>query len=288
MIKTIADQNGITRSLDKLFLTQSAVSHQLKDLEERLGTRIFYRSKNQWTLTEEGKVLYDAATRILADLEQTLDRINDMRGGLAGTIRISTGCYTSYHWLPSFLNRMRVLYPELDIKIMIEATHRPLQKLRDNELDVGIISDLADDKSLRYIELFKDEVMAVVQSENPLASRKYLTAQDFTTQPLIIHSLPLESVTVYQYFMRQQNVQPSQITAIPLTEVALEMVKANMGIMTMPLWALKPFVASPDLKLVRIGPKGLSRTHYAALRHEDAAKKHIVDFIHNLREELEK
>lgn len=81
-------------------------------------------------------------------------------------------------------------------------------------------------------------------------------------------------------------VKPQQVTAIPLTEVALEMVKSGMGIITLPKWALKPFIASPELQLVSIGPRGLMRTHYAAIRHKDANKKYITDFIQNLHEEL--
>jgi LysR family transcriptional regulator, regulator for metE and metH len=103
---------------------------------------------------------------------------------------------------------------------------------------------------------------------------------------LIIHSYPLDTVTVYQHFLKPAQKEPGQIIAVPLTEVALEMVKAGMGIMAMPLWALKPFTATSELNLVRIGPKGLIRTHYAAIRHEDAGKKHIMDFIDNLKEEL--
>ena len=288
MIKTIAEEKGITRSLDKLFLTQSAVSHQLRDIEERIGCKIFYRSKNQWLLTSEGKILYETAVTILAELDQAMEKVNGMREGHSGTIRISTGCYTSYHWLPSFLTRMKVLYPKLDVQIVVEATHKPLQNLLDNELDLGITSDPGDDKSLKYIELFKDEVMAVVSVNNILSKKKFLQADDFITQSLIIYSYPLESVSVYQHFLKQQKVMPKQIIAVPLTEVALEMVKAGMGIMSMPKWALKPFVSIPDLQLVKIGPKGLMRTHYAAIRHEDADKKYIVDFIENLKEELPK
>lgn len=286
LIKTIAEEKGITRSLDKLFLTQSAVSHQLRDVEERIGCKIFHRSKNQWLLTSEGKILYDTAVTILAELDQALEKVNGMREGHSGTIRISTGCYTSYHWLPSFLTRMSVLYPKLDVQIVVEATHKPLQNLLDNVLDLGITSDPGDNKSLRYIELFKDEVMAVVSVNNNLSKKKFLQAGDFLTQSLIIYSYPLETVSVYQHFLKQQKVVPKQIIAVPLTEVALEMVKAGMGIMTMPKWALKPFVSIPELQLVKIGQKGLMRTHYAAIRHEDADKKYIVDFIENLKEEL--
>ncbi|HMG10736.1 MAG TPA: LysR family transcriptional regulator, partial [Mucilaginibacter sp.] len=100
LIKTLADEKSITKSLDKLFLTQSAVSHQLRDIEERLGVKIFYRTKNQWILTEEGQVLYNTAEKVLTEIDEATSRINDMRQGHAGNIRISTECYTNYHWLP--------------------------------------------------------------------------------------------------------------------------------------------------------------------------------------------
>jgi LysR family transcriptional regulator for metE and metH len=286
LIKVIADEKGITKSLDKLFLTQSAVSHQLRDIEERIGAKIFYRTKNQWLLTEEGKILYDTAVTVLGLLDTAMEKVNDMREGHAGSIRISTECYTSYHWLPGFLSRMRVLYPKLDVQIVIEATHKPLQKLLSNELDVGITSDPGEDKSIKYIELFTDEVMAVVRADNALSKKKHLQAPDFAKQPLIIHSYPLETVTVHQHFLRQHKVLPQQYIAVALTEAALEMVKAGMGIMTLPTWALKPFVSSPELRLVKIGPKGLIRKHYAAIRHEDAGKKYLLDFIDHLKEEL--
>ena len=286
LIKTIADQKGIAKSLDKLFLTQSAVSHQLRDIEERLGVKIFYRTRNQWVLTEEGRILYDTAGKVLAEIDKATSLINYMRAGHAGSIRISTECLTTYHWLPALMVRVKVLYPDLEIKIVMEATHKPLEKLLNNELDLGITTDPWDDKSIKYIELFRDEVMAVMSRDHPLAGKKFLTEDDFLDQPLIIHSEPLETVTVYQHFLRKKKVQPRQIIAMPLTEGALEMAKAGMGIFTLPRWALKAFASVPTLQLVRIGQKGLLRTNYAAIRHEDAGKKHIQDFIENLKEEL--
>lgn len=286
LIKTIAEEKGITKSSDKLFISQSAISHQLKDIEERVGVKIFYRTKNQWLLTDEGKILYQTAVVVLSEINAAMERVNDIRGGDSGIIRLSTECYTSYHWLPSFLNKMNILYPKIEVKIIIEATHKPLEKLLQNELDIGITSDPAEDKSLKYVELFKDEVMAVVHIDSDLARKKFLDSNDFEDQTLIIHSYPLETVTVYQHFLKKHNVLPKQITAIPLTEVALEMVKSGMGIITLPNWALKPFVSSPNLRLIKIGSHGLIRTHYAAIRHEDAKKKYLTDFINNLKEEL--
>ncbi len=288
LVKTLAEEKGIVKSLDKLFLTQSAVSHQLRDFEERLGAKLFYRTKNQWILTEEGKVVYNTAVTVLAEIERATKKIGEMRNGISGKIRISTECYTVYNWLPPFMVQMKMLYPNLEITVVIEATYKPLQKLLENELDVGITSDPWEDKSIKYIELFKDEVMAVLPSGHPLSAKKFLSGEDFAENSLIIHSYPLETVSVHQHYLKNLKIQPAKIIAMPLTEAALQMVKAGMGIMTMPKWATRPFVATPDLTLVRIGNKGLVRTHYAAIRHEDADKKYLRDFIQNLKEELVK
>jgi LysR family transcriptional regulator for metE and metH len=288
LIKTIADEKGITKSLDKLFLTQSAVSHQLRDIEERLGAKIFYRTKNQWELTEEGKILYETAEKVLAEIDKATLRINNMRQGHAGTIRLSTECLTTYHWLPGFMVRMKMLYPSLEVKIIMEGTHKPLQKLLDNELDLAITTDPWDNKSIKYVELFKDEVVAILPAGHRLTNKKFISEDDFMDETLIIHSYPLETVTVHQHFLRHKKISPKNMIAMPITEGALAMVKAGMGIMTLPKWALKAFVSSPDLAIVKIGAKGLGRANYAAIRHEDAGKKYLQDFIKNLKEELEK
>ncbi|MEQ1763527.1 MAG: LysR substrate-binding domain-containing protein [Pyrinomonadaceae bacterium] len=291
LIKTLAERGGITRSLDRLFLTQSAVSHQLKDLEERLGTKLFIRGKNhrgkdQWKLTDEGEVLYQTAVRVLDEIDKAMDAIQELKHGQQGTIRLATECYTIYHWLPAFMQKMNVLYPKLEIIINMEATHKPLPKLLDSKLDVALTSDPIDEERLKYFQLFRDEVFAVVSSTHPWARKKYVRAEDFATEKLIIHSYPLESVTVYEHFLKPASQTPQQIVPVPLTEATLELVKAEMGVTCMPMWALKPFVSSDDLRFVRIGKTGLTRTHFAAIRNVDSKKKYLADFIENLREEF--
>jgi LysR family transcriptional regulator for metE and metH len=181
---------------------------------------------------------------------------------------------------------MNVLYPKLDIKINMEATHKPLPKLLENELDVAITANPIEDKRLKYIDLFKDEVFAVVNSSHAWAGKKHVEAEDFANEKLFIHSYPLDSVSVFEHFLKPNNQKPQQVTAIPLTEATLELVKAKMGVTCMPMWALKPFVSSSELKLVRIGKKGLVRTHFAAIRSADTSKKYLLDFIENLKEEF--
>ena len=116
----------------------------------------------------------------------------------------------------------------------------------------------------------------------------FLEASHFSKIHLIIHSFPLETVSVYEQFLKPNNITPLKISAVPLTEVALEMVNANMGIMCMPKWALKSFKLSDQLNFKKIGINGFKRTHYLVIRKSDESKKYINDFLLNFEEQFQK
>ena len=139
LIKTIAEQGSIANSADKLFLTQSALSHQLKELEERIGFKVFLRTRNKWKLTEEGRELYKLGNRILDSLEQGFRNIEQLRAGSAGTIRVSTECYSFYQGVSAFIQKMGVLYPDIEVDLRLEATHQPIPKIRAQEIDLAVV-----------------------------------------------------------------------------------------------------------------------------------------------------
>jgi LysR family transcriptional regulator for metE and metH len=141
LIKSIVEEGSITKAIDKLHLTQSALSHQLKEAEYQLGTKIFLRQNKKLLLTKAGEKLYLTANEILEKIADTEKQIKSMVFGEVGEIRISTECYSSYHWLPSVLKQFHLLYPNVELKIVVEATHYPLQRLLSNELDIAIVSD---------------------------------------------------------------------------------------------------------------------------------------------------
>ena len=130
LIKAIVEEGSITKAIDKLHLTQSALSHQLKEAEYQLGTNIFLRQNKKLILTKAGEKLYATANEILDKLSDTEKEIKQLIFGEVGEIRISTECYSSYHWLPSVLKQFHLLYPNIELKIVMEATHYPLQKVR--------------------------------------------------------------------------------------------------------------------------------------------------------------
>lgn len=286
LIKTIAEEGNISNSATRLFLTQSALSHQLRDIEGRMGFKVFLRKRNQWKLTEEGKELYQLANTVLAEIDKGLTNIQKIKEGSKGEIRISTECYSFYQGLPKFIQKMSVLYPEILIDLDVEATHRPISKILSKDLDMAIITSKPTNDSLVAVEIFEDEIFAILHEEHHLNQKDYLSATDFNKIHLIIHSFPLETVSVYEHFLKIHHVDPPKITAIPLTEVALEMVNANMGVICMPNWTLAPFKLSKRIVFKQLGAQGLKRKHYLIFHKDNVNKKYYQDFIQNLEEEF--
>lgn len=286
LIKAIVEEGSITKAIDKLHLTQSALSHQLKEAEYQLGTKIFLRQNKKLVLTKAGEKLYQAATEVLDKLTATEKEIKALVFGEVGEIRISTECYSSYHWLPSVLKQFHLLYPNIELKIVMEATHYPLQKLLDNVLDIAITSDPVKNDKITYKELFQDEMVMVVSENHPWTKKKFVVAEDFVNEHLLIHSMPLETVTIHQFLLAQAGITPKKITPLPLTEASIEMVKADMAIMGMAKWALQPYLKANSIKAVKIGKNGLKRTHYIAIMSNKTYPAYFNHFIEFLQTEI--
>ncbi|OEK08673.1 LysR family transcriptional regulator [Flavivirga aquatica] len=284
LIKTITEEGNLANSSERLFLTQSALSHQLKELEEQLGFKVFHRTRNKWQLTEEGTELYKIGNDILENIEQGFKNIKRIQTGSVGHIKVSTECYSFYQGLPSFIQKIGLLYPEINVDIILEATHQPISKILSNDIDIAIVTSKPENKLLSSIEVFQDEIFAIIHKENPLNKFKYVDAGHFSNMHLIIHSFPLETVSVYEQFLKPNKITPLKISAVPLTEVTLEMVHANLGIMCLPKWALKSFKISDDIIFKPIGVNGLKRSHFLVYRTADASKKYIKDFVLNFEE----
>ena len=188
LIKTIAEEGSIANSSEKLFLTQSALSHQLRELENQLGFKVFHRTRNSWELTEEGSELYKISCNVIESIEKGFDTIKQIRKGSHGKIKVSTECYSFYQDLPAFIEKMAILYPEIEVDLILEATHQPISKVLSNEIDIAIVTIKPADESLMSIELYEDEVFALLHKENPLSKLDFLEASHFSKIHLIIHS----------------------------------------------------------------------------------------------------
>ncbi|MTI23102.1 LysR family transcriptional regulator [Fulvivirga sp. RKSG066] len=283
LIKAVAEKGSLTKAMETLYLSQSALSHQLKELETQLGAQLFHRVNKKLVLTGAGKIVLQSAERVLKEIDKAEKAVKKYIGGDEGSMRVATECYTCYHWLPSLMVDFNREFPNVEIEISPETANDPVNNILNGKLDLAIASGYVDNPNIRTTELFTDELLAVVPADHPWAGRKYVKAQDFESESMIIHSFPLDSVTVFRRVLIPENVKPKKVTAIQITEAALEMVKAGMGVKVIAKWIVEPYLHDKRLAVVPVTKKGLFRTWYALTLKQSEPPQYIENFIDHLK-----
>jgi LysR family transcriptional regulator for metE and metH len=284
LMAAVAEHGTLTRASRELHLTQSALSHQLLNLETRLRTPLFSRVGRRMVPTVAGLRLLTAARGALPHLKSAEDDLRKLVDGKSGLVRVSTECYTCYHWLPSVLKRVEKRVPGIEVQIVADATRAPVEALLDGRVDVAITSTVSDPR-IAVRPLFQDELVAVMAPQHPLATRSHVVPTDFKDQHLILYSVPRADLSVFTEFLDPAGVQPGRVSHIQLTEAILEMVRAGLGIGVLARWAAAPSIEKGSLVAVPLGKRGLHREWSAAMLKSDRQPPHLVAFVDAVAEE---
>ena len=277
LVRAVTTAGSLTGAGSVLNLTQSALSHQLRDIESRLGAALFLRVGKRMMLTPAGERLLRSADEVLEAIERTEDSIRQLSGADRGLLRISTECYTCYHWLPALLKRYRRAHPNVDVRIDAEATSDPLTHLLGGRLDVAVVSDPVRDRRLVARPIFSDEMVIIVDPRHPLAGKPFVTAQDMASETLLMYS-PKEDSTIYR-LLAAEGVAPAACHVIQLTEAITEMVKAGLGVSFLARWAVEPHLRAGTLRAIRYTRRGYRRTWSAATLKDMSRVPYVREFI---------
>jgi len=278
LIRAVAGAGTLTRAGLMLNLTQSALSHQLRDIESRLGAKLFSRDGRRLTLTPAGEHLLDTAHQVLAIVQRSEETIRQVATSARGVLRLTTACYTCYHWLPGVLKQYAVAHPNVDVRIDVSATDRPEEALLDGEIDLALVSERLTDRRLSSRPLFRDEYAVIMRPDHPLAQRAFIRAEDFANETLLSYS-PWAESTICQRLLAPAGVVPGQLLQVRLTEAIIEMAKAGLGIGALSRWAIAPHVAAGTLHAAPLTRGGFVRTWSAAALKRTAQLPHVTGFV---------
>jgi LysR family transcriptional regulator, regulator for metE and metH len=283
LVTAIAEAGSVTQAGNRLHLTQSALSHQLRDAEEQLGAPLFERRKGKMLLTPAGERLLQTAKTVLTELERAHSDIQKGDGDPPGLIRLSTQCYTVYYWLPPLLKLFQKKFPAVDFQLVVEATDNPIKALLEGTLDVAIACTPIRNRKIVYTPLFEDELLINVAPGHRLAGRKYVEPKDLAEETVIIYP-PKEESTVLMEVLAPAGVTPHKVREVTLTEAAIELVGGGFGVAALPHWAVAPQLASGAIIGIPLTAKGVHRTWYAAQMRDNRSPEHLREFIRLLEE----
>jgi LysR family transcriptional regulator for metE and metH len=279
LLNAVAEQGTLTRAGNVLFLTQSALSRQLADLEKRLGVALFQRSGRRMVLTPAGERLMESGRDILGAVARAEQEAREVAGSAEAVLRFATECYTCYHWLPTTLIEYRRRFPHVEPRIVAGATRRPLQALLKGQLDLAIVTSRVRDRRISITPLFTDEFAAVVSPEHPWAGEPFVVAQDFADQHVFLYNMSRSESTLLSEVLDPAGVAPKRVSRVELTEAIIELVRAGLGVATLASWAVAPYVRAGALATVPITRKGLHRQWNAATMAQRETPEHVQAFV---------
>jgi LysR family transcriptional regulator for metE and metH len=271
VVLALAAARTTAKAAASLHLTQPAVSRALLSAEDRLGARLFDRTRRGLVPTVAGEQLLEGAARLLAELGDLEARI---RAPVAAPtrIRLVCECYTAYHWLPSALTSLRHTVPELDLTLAIEHTLDPVAALEAGTIDVALLTTSKVPRgALEEAPLFSDEIVLVLAASHPLAARKTLGAADLRTTTLLSPTVaPAAARWFTAHVFGQRPPTGLRVQFLPLTEAILDLARAGMGVAVLSDWIATPHLGRGDLVAKRLTGRPLRRPWRIAWRREVA------------------
>ncbi len=286
LVTAIASEGNVTRAGGKLGLSQSAVSHQLLDLERDLGTRLFDRVGKRMVPTAAGARMVTDATRVLGELHELERRVVEHRSDARIPFRITASCFMSYSWLPSALAHFGERRPNVDLEIVLEATRRAVPALLADEVDLAIFTDPPRDDTYAKTELALSELVAIASPDHPVVARckkGALRWSDLHDCELLVFDIGDQDLVrldravreVYKANTGERLTAPLHVRKIPVTDALLELVKAGRGVGIVDRWAVQ---ASRAMRILPLAPRA-SRTFHAVWREANPRKLPVDELV---------
>ncbi len=284
-IKAIHDAGGVARAAEMLNITQSALSHQIKGLEDQAGVELFVRRSKPMKLSAAGMRLLRLAEQILPQVEAVQAEFEGLREGKSGRLHIAIECHACFEWLFPVLESFRKKFSDVDVDIRPGLAFDALPALMKEEVDVVISSDPEDLAGVTFVPLFDYSPVFVASSQHPLAEKEFIEAEDFRGQTLITYPVERSRLDIFSQLLTPAKVEPAAIRQVELTAVILLLVASNRGVSVLPDWVVREVKYSSDYVTRPLTKKGLTRRLYAAVRTEDLDKPFMTLLIRLAGEE---
>jgi LysR family transcriptional regulator for metE and metH len=279
----IAESTKLATAAERVHLTQSALSHQMRAIEAHYGITLFDRSRQGLRLTQSGERLLALARDVLARIGEAERDVIRLKDDARGELRIALECHTCFDWLMPVMDEFRRRWPEVEIDLVAGFHASPLALIPNDKADVVIGSERPKDRGYTSIPLFSFEILLVLPNEHRLRGRRRIDPADLRGETLITYPVPPRRIDLIREVLTPAGITLQRRTA-ELTIAILQLVASRRGIAALPNWGVKNYVDHDYVIAKRIGAKGLWSSLYAVARTPTARKKYVQDFVSIVRE----
>jgi len=279
VVREVERQGSLTAAADTLNLTQSALSHAVKKLEQQLGTPVWTREGRAMRLTQAGQYLLGLANRMLPQFELAEERMKQYAQGERGTLRIGMECAPCYQWLLKVVSPYLARWPDVDVDVKQRFQFGGIGALIGHEIDVLVTPDPLKKAELHFQPVFDYEQVLVVGDDHPLAGEAYVTPEQLAHEVLITYPVETDRLDIYTRFLTPANMVPKRHKVIETTDIMLQMVASGRGVAALPRWLAEEYAGWMPLTPVQLGKKGIAKQIFLGTRKTDDDVDYLAAFV---------
>lgn len=283
-LKALRETGSLVEAAGRVHLTQSALSHQIKDLEHRLGGELFVRKSRPVRFTPAGRRLLALAEELLPRAEAAERDLHRLLHGEAGRLYMAIECHSCFNWLMPTVERYRDQWPAVELDFSGGFTFEPLPALAQGEIDLVVTADPRPLKGIDYVPLFAYEMQFALGRDHPLAEKRWLEPADLAGQTLITYPVERARLDVFTQFLDPAGVEPAAVRTAELTLMMVQLVASGRGVTALPNWVLAEYADQALVQVRPAGARGVWPTLYAAVRESQREEPFMRDFLGLARE----
>lgn len=278
VVHAVEQYGSLTAAAKELCVTQSALSHTIRKLEDNLGTEIWLREGRSLRLTQAGRYLLNIANRVLPLLDHAEGKLKQISLGERGTLRVGMECHPCYQWLLNVVGPFLETWPDVDVDVKQKFKFGGVGALLDYEIDLLVTPDPFYKSGLSFQPVFDYEQVLVISRDHALALRDCVQAEDLRDQVLLTYPVETGRLDIYTQFLNPAGVVPKYHKAIETTEILLQMVACGRGVAALPRWLAEEYCEKLPLSVVRLGEEGIDKQIFLGTRESDTDIKYLKAF----------
>ncbi len=275
VVQQVDKQGSLTAAANVLHVTQSALSHTMRKLEQQLGTEIWRREGRSLQLTQAGQYLLAVANRVLPQLDLAEERLGQFAQGERGSLRIGMECHPCYQWLLKIVSPYLNAWPDVDVDVKQKFQFGGIGALFGYEIDLLVTPDPLYKPGLKFEPVFDYEQVLVVNTEHRLATADYVKPQDIDREVLISYPVDIDRLDIYNQFLLPAGIAPRRHKTIETTDIMMQMVASGRGVAALPRWLVEEYAEKLDVVPVRLGKQGIAKQIYLGMRETEA----VIDYL---------
>ncbi len=279
ILQELEHKGSLTAAAKTLYLTQSALSHMIKKLENRIGTSIWKKNGRNIQLTQAGSYLLQSAKRILPQLERVDETLVQFAEGEKGTLKIGMECHPCYQWLLTVVSDFLDQWPGIDVDVKQKFQFGGMAALFNHEIDLLITPDPLQKKGIIFTPVFDYEQVLVVSTEHEFNQKTYIHPEDLQDQTLYTYPVERERLDIFKLFLLPANCTPKYHKTIEATEIMMQLVAANRCVATLPKWLVEKYSSQLPISSVRLGSHGINKQIHLGVRVNEPNDSCVLDMI---------